>query len=59
MIRTERGCSDGIKVETFEKGKVYSISDSLAKVFIHEMKVAKSVLIGKENRIDKGEIEQA
>ena len=57
MIRTERGCSDGIKVETFEKGKVYSISDSLAKVFIHEMKVAKSVLIGKENRIDKGEIE--
>ena len=48
MLKTTKGCSDRIKVETFEKGKKYDISDDLANVFVEQMKVAKYV---KENRI--------
>ena len=44
MLETKRGCSDGIKVETFEKGKTYFISKDLADVFIKELKVAKLIL---------------
>lgn len=57
MMVTEKGCSDDIKVEEFEKGKTYTISDSLAKVFVGELKVAKYAKEKKENRIIKAKVE--
>ena len=58
MIKTERGCSDGITVKTYEAGKTYFVSIDLANVFIKEMKVAKPVIAlkQKENRIDNEKI---
>lgn len=43
MKETKQGSEDGTIVKTFEKNKVYTISDELGKVFLDEkwaMKVA-------------------
>lgn len=43
MKKTEKGSPDGIKVNTYEEGKTYTMPMDLAKVFINEMKIAEIV----------------
>ena len=41
MTKDAKGSPDGLKVRSYEKGKEYDLPDSLATVFIKEIKVAK------------------
>jgi len=43
MRKTQTGSPDGIKVNTYEKGKTYILPRDLAKVFVNELKVAEIV----------------
>jgi len=43
MLQTAKGSPNGYSVITFEKGQEYTIDDSLATVFINQMKVATEV----------------
>lgn len=40
MLSTARGSPDGIRVETFEEGKTYTLLDALARAFVQELRVA-------------------
>jgi len=40
MLIDQRGSQDGITIEEFNKGEVYTISDRLAEIFI-DSKIAK------------------
>jgi hypothetical protein len=42
MLKTSIGCNDGKNSDTYEAGKTYDLSDSLAKCFI-DMQVGKKV----------------
>lgn len=44
MLKTERGSSDGIHIGVYKKDRDYTISDSLANIFINKMKVAMEVI---------------
>ena len=41
MTETKKGSPDGLKVNTYEKGKTYEIPEELAKVFVEELEVAR------------------
>ena len=43
MLETEKGSPDGTVTRTYEKGKEYNLPESLARVFIDQMEVAKEV----------------
>ncbi len=44
MLKTQSGSRNGIEIELFESGKIYSISTDLASVFVNQLKVAEYVI---------------
>ena len=40
MRETKHGSNDGINIEQFEKGKVYTVSDRLGDNFVNQQKIA-------------------
>lgn len=50
MTRTEKGSQNGVKIDTYEKGKTYDIARDLALAFIDYMDCAKRA--GKGDKIE-------
>lgn len=44
MLKDERGAEDGITVKLYQKGNVYDVSESLAVVFVDQLKCAEPAI---------------
>jgi hypothetical protein len=44
MLKDERGAEDGITVKLYQKGNVYDVSESLAAVFVDQLKCAEPAI---------------
>jgi hypothetical protein len=53
MLKTTQGAADGIHIYAYEAGVIYNLPDSLANVFVNQMKVATRV--NEETKMMTGE----
>ena len=50
MLESKTGSEDGVAVKVFEKDETYNLSDSLARVFVNELKVGVLLIVKKAKK---------
>lgn len=59
MLKTTPGSPDGIRVQRYDEGEVYDLSDALAKAFVDHMNVAEYVVVGRRDSVPAAKMVKA